>query len=379
VVQRRSDGIRVGVVGVGYWGSRHVRVLRSTTGVASVIGVDERFTGLTGGPQPADCDVVGYADLAGALPAVDAVIVATPPSSHYSLGLQAIEAGKHVLIEKPLAASLDEARTLVETAEAAGTILMPGLTFLYNAAVHKLRDVVRDELGDLYYLDCERLNLGLYQPDINVIFDLAPHDISIANFVLDSRPTAVTAWGSRYVHPKHEDVAHLRLDYSDVGVAVNIHVSWLNPHKVRRITAVGSRKMAVYDEMAADERIRVYDKFAMSPQEDSGPLSRVAYHFGDMVSPFVDFAEPLAVQDQDFVNCVIEGRAPSTNGHQGLAVVETLECAQISLQEHRPVDAAEVTQVLSRSAHRSAPSAHHGSASAAEQPFIPPQAERTSG
>lgn len=360
---RRSEGVRIGVVGVGYWGSRHVRVLRSATGVASVIGVDQRLSGKTGSPQLIDCDVAGYPDLEAALPAVDAVIIATPPSSHYSLGLQAIEAGKHVLIEKPLAASLSEARALVDAAEAAGVVLIPGLTFLYNAAVHKLRDVVHGELGNLYYLDCQRLNLGLYQSDVNVVLDLAPHDISIANFVLNSRPTTVTAWGSRYVHPKYEDVAHLRLDYSDIGVSANIHLSWLNPHKVRRITAVGSKKMVVYDEMAADERIRVYDKFAISPQESRGPLSRVAYHFGDVVSPFIDFAEPLAVQDQDFVNCVLDGRAPSTNGHHGLAVVEVLECAQMSLQENRPVAVAEVMQVRSWSAHDCALSALEDSTS----------------
>jgi predicted dehydrogenase len=340
-----QDGIRVAVVGVGYWGSKHVRVLRSTTGVNAVIGVDERFRGNLGPSRLVDCDVPGYADLGDVLPEVDAVIIATPPSSHYSLGMQAIRAGKHVLIEKPLATSLTEAKELVDAAEAAGTILMPGLTFLYNAAVHKLRDVVQSELGDLYYLDCERLNLGLYQPDVNVIYDLAPHDISIANFVLGSRPTTVNAWGSRYVHPKYEDVAHLRLDYSEVGISVNLHVSWLNPHKVRRVTAVGSKKMAVYDDMLADERIRVFDKFAMSPQDSSGPLSRVAYHFGDIVSPFIDFAEPLALQDQDFVNCVLSGSLPSTNGWDGLAVVEALECAQISLREQRPVAVAELTAV----------------------------------
>ena len=285
----------------------------------------------------------------------NAVIIATPPSSHYSLGLQAIKAGKHVLIEKPLAARLSEARALVDAAEAAGTVLMPGLTFLYNAAVHKLREVVADELGNLYYLDCQRLNLGLYQSDVNVVLDLAPHDISIANFVLNSRPTTVTAWGSRYVHPKYEDVAHLSLDYADIGVATDIHLSWLNPNKVRRITAVGSKKMVVYDEMAADDRIRVYDKFAISPQDGSGPLSRVAYHFGDVVSPFIDFAEPLAVQDQDFVNCVIDGSAPSTNGHDGLAVVEVLECARISLQEHRPVPVTEVTQAAPAAAAGAVP------------------------
>jgi predicted dehydrogenase len=354
----QSEGLRVGVVGVGYWGSKHVRVLRSTTGVAMVIGVDERYTATTGSPQLIDCGVAAYANLDAALPAVDAVVIATPTSSHYRMGLKAIEAGKHVLIEKPLAATLGEARELVDAAAAAGTVLMPGHTFLYNAAVHKLRDIVRGgELGDLYYLDCERLSLGLYQPDVNVVLDLAPHDVSIANFVLNSQPATVTAWGSRYVHPEHEDVAHLRLDYSDVGVAANIHVSWLNPRKVRRVTAVGSRKMVVYDDLAADERIRVYDNSAMPPQESSGPLSRVAYHFGDVVSPFIDFAEPLAVQDQHFVDCVIDGRRPSISDQQGLAVVEVLECAQISLREQRPVAVAEVTQVPSRPAQDGIPAA----------------------
>jgi predicted dehydrogenase len=363
---RPSQEIRVAVVGVGYWGSRHVRVLRSTTGVASVIGVDQRFAGKPGSAQLIDCDIPGYADLEDALPLVDAVIIATPPSSHYPLGMQAIAAGKHVLIEKPFAASLGEAKALVAAAEAAGTLLMPGLTFLYNAAVHKLRDVVYGELGNLYYLDCQRLNLGLYQSDVNVVLDLAPHDISIANYILNSSPTTVTAWGSRHVHPEYEDVANMRLDYSDIGVSADIRLSWLSPQKVRKITAVGSKKMAVYDEMAGDDRIRVYDKFAMSPQESSGPLARVAYHFGDVVSPFIDFAEPLAVQDQDFVNCVADGGDPMTNGHHGLAVVEVLECAQLSLREHRPVTVAEVTQARPESALDLALPALDGSVSGAE-------------
>jgi predicted dehydrogenase len=341
----QGEGIRVAVVGVGYWGSRHVRVLRSSTGVSSVVGVDERFTGTAGAPQISDGGIPGYADLNEALPEVDAVVIATPPSSHYALGMQAIAAGKPVLIEKPLATTSAEARELVEAAEVAGTLLMPGHTFLYNAAVHKLRDLVRSgELGKLYYLDCARLNLGLYQPDVNVVLDLAPHDVSITNFLLDSLPTTVTAWGSRHVNPEHEDVAYLRLDYSDVGVRANINVSWLSPHKVRTITAVGSKKMAVYNDMATDERIRVYDKSVMSPQDSTGPLSRVAYHFGDVMSPFIDFAEPLAVQDQHFVDCALDGRRPAIDGRAGLAVVEVLECAQISLREQRPVALAEAMQ-----------------------------------
>lgn len=341
----KPEGLRVGVVGVGYWGSKHVRVLRSTTGVAAVIGVDQRFRQIGDGFPPIDHGIAAYADIEDALPHVEAVIIATPPASHAQLGQKAIAAGKHVLIEKPLATTSEAAQALVDAAEAVGVVLMPGHTFEHNAAVHKLRDLVRGgDLGRPFYLDCARLNLGLYQTDVNVILDLAPHDISISNFVLGSRPTTVTAWGSRYVHPQHEDVAYLRLDYADIGVRTNIHVSWLDPHKVRRITAVGSKKMVVYNDMADSERIRVYDKSAIPPDEGDGPLSQFAYHLGDTVSPFVAFAEPLAVQDQHFVDCVTSGSRPSVEGGSGLAVVQVLECAQISLREQRPVTLAEVTQ-----------------------------------
>jgi predicted dehydrogenase len=344
-VWEKSDEIRVAVVGIGYWGSRHVRVLRSTTGVAAVAGVDQRFSEIGNGGQEIDHGVTAYSCIEDALPNVDAVIIATPPASHASLGLQAIEAGKHVLIEKPMATTTAAARHLIDAADAAGVLLMPGHTFEHNAAVHKLREIVSTgQLGRLFYLDCERLNLGLYQTDVNVIFDLAPHDISISNFLLGAQPTTVTAWASRHVHPEHEDVAYVRLDYADLGVRTTIHDSWLSPEKVRRITAVGSQKMVVYNDMADGERIRVYDKSAMPPSEADGPLSQVAYHLGDIVSPFVAFAEPLAVQDQHFIDCIINGSRPSVDGSSGLAVVQALECAQISLREQRPVALAEVTQ-----------------------------------
>jgi len=360
-VQRQSEGIRVGVVGVGYWGSRHVRVLRSTTGVSDVVAIDQRFTGIDAGPQLTEHGITAYADLDDALPHLDAVVIATPPASHSMLGLKAIAAGKHVLIEKPLATTTSAAQEIVDAADAAGVVLMPGHTFEHNAAVHKLRELVQGgHLGRLFYLDSARLNLGLYQTDVNVILDLAPHDISIANFVLGARPTTVTAWGSRHVHPVHEDVAYLRLDYADLGVRANIHVSWLDPHKVRRVTAVGSKKMVVYNDMADGERLRVYDKSAVPPDDGDGPLCQVAYHMGDTVSPFVAFSEPLAVEDQQFVDCIASGSRPAVNGSSGLAVVQALECAQISLQEQRPVALAEVTH--RRPASRSAPAPAHRSA-----------------
>jgi predicted dehydrogenase len=339
----------VGVVGVGYWGSQHMSVLRSTTGVAAVTGIDQRYAGQGGGQTP-DSDGVRFADLAEALPSVDAVVIATPPSSHAALGLLAIAAGKHVLIEKPLAVRVTEARALMAAAEAAGVVLMSGLTFEHNAAVRKLRELIRSgDLGRIYYLDFARLNLGLYRSDVNVIVALAPYDISIANFVLGSRPTTVAAWGSRQVHPAHEDVAHLRLDYADLRVRVNIHVSWLEPRQVWRVTAVGSKKIAIYDDMNAEGRIRVYDK---APVDGEEPLSGLVCRPRDVVSPSIACSESLAVQDQHFVDCVLDGTRPATDGSSGLSVVQALECAQISLAEQRPVALAEVSRQPAAAAAR---------------------------
>lgn len=329
----KRHGLRVGVVGIGHWGSKHMRVLGSVPEVSALCAVDLRVAEM----RSVSAYPRVFATLEEALPFVDAVIIATPPSSHAALGAQALAAGKHTLVEKPLATTTKEAVTLVETADAAGVVLMTGHTFEHNAAVHHLRDlIVGRELGDLYYLDCARLNLGLYQSDVNVVMDLAPHDISITNFVLRSQPSTVTAWGSRHIHPELEDVAYLRLDYEEVGVRANIHVSWLDPSKVRRVKAVGSKRMAVYDDMAGDERIRIYHK-AVAATNGNGPLCGVAYHRGGMEAPFVAFSEPLAVQDQQFLDCALHGVSPAADGLCGLAVVKALECAQISLEEQRPV------------------------------------------
>jgi predicted dehydrogenase len=337
---RKTRTLRVGVVGVGYWGIKHVRALEKVDGVAAVAAIDERLAGEPDGTLTA-LGVDQYGDLESALPNVDALVIATPPSTHTALGLQAIAAGKHVLIEKPLATSSAEARSLIEAADAAGVVLMAGHTFEHNAAVHKLRELIRGrDLGQLYYLDCARLNLGLYREDVGVIADLAPHDISIANFVLGSRPTTVHAWGSRFVGPDHEDVAFLRLDYADVGVRASLQVSWLSPVKVRRVTAVGSKRMAVYDDLAEDERIRVYDKSAVPAARDNG----MTYHQGDTILPHVEFNEPLAVQDQEFVSCIQTGKKPVADGYSGLSVVQVLDAAQMSLREQRPVSIAELSQ-----------------------------------
>jgi predicted dehydrogenase len=337
-----SSGLRVAVVGCGYWGSKHVRVLQATDSVDEVILVDaraERLQNLARNYKSAPC----FPALPPALPGVDAVVVATPPSTHVAVALEAIEAGKHVLVEKPLAPTTAGARRLMTAASAAGVTLMVGHTFEYNPAVWKLRDLVRSqELGDLYYIDSARLNLGLYQNDVNVILDLAPHDVSIINHVLGRKPVAVQAWASRHAHLRLEDVAYLRLFYDDFfddrGLSANIHVSWLDPCKVRRVTAVGSKKMAVYDDLAAEDRIRVLDK-GVSPPPEGGNLTQppMSYRYGDIVVPFVPPDEPLGVQDRHFIECIATGRPPLTDGENGLAVVEVLEAAQLSRRLGRPV------------------------------------------
>jgi len=329
-------------VGCGYWGSKHVRVLHGIPEVTQVVAIDpseDRLLNL----KLAFPGLVTFPNLQSAVGHVDAVIIATPPRTHVTLALEALAGGKSVLVEKPLATGSAGALRMIEEASARSLVLMVGHTFEYNAAVWKLRELIQTgELGRVYYLDSARLNLGLYQPDVNVIWDLGPHDVSIFNYVLGSAPVSVQAWGSRHGHSLLEDVAYLRLLYADPEVTANIHVSWLDPCKVRRTTVVGSSKMAVYDDLSSDEPIRIFDKGVVAP-EDGADLQNIpmSYRYGEIRAPYVSFQEPLSVQDREFVSCVLSGNRPRTHGYVGLSVVQVLECAQISLQTGRPVSVAE--------------------------------------
>lgn len=341
--------MRIGVVGCGYWGSKHVRVLHGINAVERVVAIDgsqERLMSL----KRSFPNMLLHTSLEAALPDIDAVIIATPPRTHAPLASTAIAAGKGVLIEKPLTTSTGDARRLVDAAQRGGVVLMVGHTFEHNPAVWKLRELVQGgELGEIHYLDSARLNLGLYQSDVNVIWDLAPHDVSIFNYVLGSSPSSVQAWGSRHAHQELEDVAYLQLDYAPLGVSAHIHVSWLDPCKVRRVTAVGSRRMVVYNDLSQDERIRVFDKGVTPGEDASSGRIPMSYRYGEIRSPFIDALEPLDVQDRHFLDCVANELVPTTDGANGEAVVRVLECAEISLREGRAVDVHEpVTRVNGR-------------------------------
>ncbi len=318
--------VRIAVVGFGYWGSKHVRVLSSTPGVDITI-VDGQQTRLAEAAAHYPSAVL-TSRLEDVLADVDAVVISTPPGTHAGLARTAIEAGKHVLVEKPLATSVEDAELLVKTAARCGTQLMVGHTFEYNAAVWKLRELVRSgALGRILYVDTARLSLGRYQSDVNVIWDLAPHDISIISYVLDEMPACATVWAHSHISRQHADVAYLRLDFPVSQTRAHVHVSWLTPNKVRQVTVVGERKMAVYDDLSDNERIRVYD-IGVDVDDIDDPTGAhalpVSYRTGDIVSPYIPFQEPLLVQDQHFVDCIRTGARPHTPGERGLEVVRVL-------------------------------------------------------
>lgn len=327
--------MRVGVVGCGYWGSNHVRSLSVMQSVTQLVIVDDRAERLeaVGWEYP---NALRRPSLTAALDDLDAVVVATPPESHFELAAEAIASGKHVLVEKPMTTTSAHAADLVRMANEAGVTLAAGHTFAYNAAVWKLADIVRrGELGRVHYLDAARLNLGRYREDVNVLWDLAAHDISITTALLRDVPDRVSAWGSRHTSCFAEDVATIRMLFDRRQVESTVRVSWLDPLKVRRTTVVGSEKMAVYDDLDVEQRIKVFDRgrerVANSPTGD--PLS-ISYRHGDTTSPHIEFGEPLRVELEDFVHCCSTGAVPAADGLAGLTVVAVLEALDVSLREN---------------------------------------------
>ena len=325
--------IKVGVVGAGYWGPKHVRNFSELPGVHVAMVADLSEARLTAirAQYPATRTTTDFQELLES-PSIDAVVIATPVSTHAQLAGEALRAGKHTLVEKPLAASSRECEHLLRLAAEGGLVLMVGHTFLYNPAVLMLRDMVRaGEIGEVYYAHAQRLNLGLFQRDINVLWDLAPHDLSILMYVLGMDPVAVAARGRSHVQPGIEDVAYMDIAFPNV-VSASVHASWLDRNKVRRITLVGSKKMVVYDDIDSLEKIRLYDKgVEVPPRTERFGEFQLSYRYGDISIPAVPSHEPLRLECQHFLEFIKMGTTPRTDGAQGLKVVQALEMASVSL------------------------------------------------
>ena len=322
------------VVGYGYWGPNIVRNVmeRPELELLALCEMDPlktaKFTSrYPGVPTTSDFDEV-LAD-----PRVHAVSIATPPRTHHKLVKQALEAGKHVLVEKPLATTVADAEELVDLADERGLVLMPGHTFLYSPPVNKIHELISNgSLGDIYFVTSARLNLGLYNPD-GVVCDLAPHDLSILLYWLDQPVTTVTASGCTVFQDGVEETAFLTLGFDD-GTTANVQVSWLAPRKVRQMVVVGSKQMVQYDDTAADEPIRIYDRgldWNLTEPANFGEY-QLTYRSGDMVVPRIDAAEPLSLELEDFANAIITGRRPRSHARLGLEIVRVLEAAKASIE-----------------------------------------------
>jgi predicted dehydrogenase len=341
-----SAPLRVAVVGLGYWGPNLVRNLMELecAEVASICdsqpdrlaAAGRRFTGVRTTER--------YADIL-ADDTIDAVAIATPVTSHHPLALAALKAGKHVFIEKPLAASTEECLELIRVASEHELVVMPGHTFLYSPPVVAIRDLIdRGVLGDLYFISTSRVNLGLHQADVSVTWDLGPHDFSILHYWLGEAPSHVSALSRGFIMPSIADVAFIDLEYA-AGTIAHVELSWLAPSKLRRTTIVGSEKMVVYDDTST-EPVRIFDSGVVLKDPETFGEYRLTYRTGDIVSPRIDAAEPLSLELRDFCEAVASGSTPRSSAMLGLDVVRMIEAvdqsrelsgARVSVDEFDPM------------------------------------------
>jgi predicted dehydrogenase len=324
--------LRFGVIGYGYWGPHLARNLaRLPMGRVTHIADLAPERRQEAHREHPSAQVIANVDeaLNGD---IDAVAIATPIRTHYPLARTALEHGKHVLIEKPLAHSVADAEALAVLARERGLVLMVGHTFMYSPAVEELRRLVQSgALGRIYYVDAVRANLGIFQKDINVIWDLAPHDVSILGYIFGTAPQRVSAHGAAYVRRNVSDVAQLTLRYPD-GMLALIHLSWLSPNKIRRFTIVGDRRMVVYDDVETTDKIRIYNRGIDVPEHTTtfGDF-QLSYRYGDIVSPYLHLSEPLATECEHFAAAILSGNPPRSGARDGLRVVRVLEAADASL------------------------------------------------
>jgi len=327
--------IKMAVIGCGYWGPNLIRNFHNLpeAELRMICDLDRSRLDHVGSLYPHVVCTTDYQDII-ANPQVDAVAVATPVSAHFQLGSEILAAGKHLFIEKPMAASADECRKLIDLAAKKNLQIMVGHTFVFTPAVRKIHTLMNaGELGDIYYVNITRVNLGLFQRDVNVVWDLAPHDVAMLNHLFKATPIVVSATGRSYVQPDIEDVAFLTLEYPGRQLA-HIHVSWLDPNKIRKATFVGSKKMLVYDDVSSLEKIRVYDKgVEVLPHYDNFGEFQLSYRFGDIFVPRIEQVEPLKIEVSHFIACLQGLEKPLSDGGHGLEVVEVLEKACQSIKE----------------------------------------------
>lgn len=324
--------INIGQVGLGQWGPNVLRNFAALPGVRVKMCCDLDETAL----QRAALQVprlettTEYRRLLDD-PDLQAIVVTAPSAAHYELAKAALLSGRHVFVEKPIALTAAHAAELVALADAGRRVLMVGHLLLYHPAVASLKRLVdHGDLGEIYYIYTSRLNLGQVRRHENAMWSLAPHDISVILYLLGEEPTTVAAQGLTYLQPGVPDTVFLTLRFAS-GRAAHVHVSWLDPHKVRRITVVGSRKMAVFDDIEATEKLRIYDKGVNPPDYDSYG-DALSLRFGDIYIPRVDMREPLRLECQHFVDCIVQGKTPLSDGRNGLQVLRVLEAGQRSLE-----------------------------------------------
>jgi predicted dehydrogenase len=326
--------IKVGVIGYGYWGPNVARNF-SHPGISQVVAItDKRPECLKRAQQNhPGTRVTDDANEVLTSPEIDVVAVVTPVWTHYELAKAALKNGKHVFVEKPFTANVEQAEELIELAQKKNLQIMVDHTFLFTGAVRKIRQLVdQGDLGKLFYYDSMRVNLGLFQHDINVIWDLAPHDLSIMDYVIQKKPEAIVATGEKHLN-SHVDVAFLTIYFPD-NVLAHINVNWLSPVKVRTTLIGGEKKMLVWNDLEADEKIKVYDKGVTVTNGTKGVYDLlVSYRSGDMWAPRVEQTEALALETAHFMECISQGKAPINDGIAGLRVVQLLEAAEISLKQ----------------------------------------------
>lgn len=327
--------IGIGVIGYGYWGPNIVRNLGEVPGARVVSVSDFSAARLTAAQDryPSIKTTSNFHEIIRD-PDVDAVAIVTPVSSHFELALTALEAGKHVLVEKPLTSTSEQARRLIEEADRRGLTLMVDHTFVYHGAVRKIRGLIAGgELGTINYYDSTRVNLGLFQHDVNVLWDLAVHDLAIMDHLLPERPRAVSAVGIGHIARQPENIAYLTM-FFDGRLIAHVHVNWLSPVKVRRTLIGGSSKMVVYDDLEPSEKVKVYDRgITLKDRDESIHQVLVGYRTGDMHAPQFDGTEALRTEVLHFLDCVNTGRRPISDGESGLRVVRILEAACRSMAE----------------------------------------------